>query len=299
MRGRGSIPRELQEAVSILEGQIPSDAPWPISAADQYMSRKARREELILKELEKAVPFSASETISRYSEAIQQVEAEARMRERSLLPEPASMEPRKTPELFMATTGEPDRRTDKRRYKEAHRLLHEWMREWMRCGQSTALLMHHRPDIEDAFARWWTQPKKFRWSVIPTGNAPEVLSRPSAKGIACRAFWAVLCHPLRTRFAICRSCDRIYFAISGRKTRLYCGRPQCGSRNSEKPYMAKLEQEKLEVTRGLLELNKDPDWRKWLLKQREAKNAGITGHWITRRIREGKLTLPAELKGEK
>lgn len=297
MKGKGSIPAELQEAVGILRGKVLPEAAWlgDSTWGQQHNRKQDTIARLILKAMAERVPLAKEQVASAYISAYETVRS-------------------KCPELFQSppVVGNVSRNRKAeservlRRCANARQLLDGWLREWMRCGYSAALLMAANPDIEEALQRWWKRPVRFRWGLssaripsmpdaIPVAIEVHPAIRPSAEATACRALWTILNHPMRTRFKLCENCERIYFASTGREKMRFCSRA-CSSRNSRKPYMAEPEQAKLEVAHRLLARASGKDWKRWLLGQPEALKAGITGNWLTRRINEGKLSLPDRLE---
>jgi predicted RNA-binding Zn ribbon-like protein len=292
MRGRGSIPTELRGVESILNGERLIGSPGSISAdsdTEAWAARTTLRDRLILRLMATMVPIAAGEFKERYSDAVAKVR-------------------RESPKLF-TSSGLPvkkpgkrkyDNQADQRRREKAAGRLREWIEAWITHGKSTALLMRARPDIESALQKWWEAPKRFEWPVFPEQQGIGMLDarRPSAEAIACKAFWTVITHPAGTRFTICKSCGLIFYASRlGKRPRLYCPNPGCGSRNSVKPYMVKAEEQKLEAARQLLSLAKDkPNWKSWVLAQPAALDAEITSHWLTRRINSKMLSLPDTLE---
>lgn len=283
MKGKGSIPEGLWEAIGILAGQVPSDYRHPSETAD-FERKRATMQRLIHKSMAKGIPFAPSETQTRFLAAVREVQ-------------------RERPELFRQQIEPATKealRSDGRLFQQARLLLDGWMRDWIRCGQSPGLLMSVRPDIEKAIRKWWERRKRFQWATLPQERTEMIMDvRITAETIACRAFWNVINHPNRSRFRVCDSCGQVFYARRESEDRRYCSACRKSNVNSLKPYKIEPEEEKLEIARGLLERASGPNWKRTLLNQQETKQAGITGHWLTRRIREGKLALPGGLKGEK
>lgn len=295
MRGRGSIPTELREVESILNGERLFSSPGSIGAdldTEAWVRKTTLRERLILRRMLTRVPIAAEEFKARYTEAVAEVRRESpKLFTSSELP---SKKPRKR---------KYDTRANQRRSEKAADRLREWIEAWIAHGKSAALLMRARPDIEGALRKWWEARKRFEWPVFPEQRGVGMFDarRPSAEAIACKAFWTVITHAAGTRFTICKSCGLIFYAARlGKRPRLYCPDPACGSRNSVKPYMVRAEERKLEVARELLSQAKDKtNWKSWVLAQPAAVAAEITGHWLTRRIDSKKLSLPDWLEDAK
>jgi hypothetical protein len=288
MRGKGSIPGELLEAVRILEAR-PVRQPGEASEVDMslYDKKKALIERLLLREWEKMVPFPAGESKSKHSEAYQWL-----FQNRPDLFEPQSIPGNSTRQRLDAN------KQLERRDQEAHRLLDDWLRAWIDRGKSAALLMFARQDIENAIKKWWHHPKRFIWPLYPGTSAVTMHAerKVTAEFLACRAMWTILTHPNGERFNRCEKCGRIYYALSDRAYKRFCDR-SCGGLNSLKPYKVNPEGQKLEVARKLLQQAKGVNWKAWVASQQEATYVGITSHWLSRRINEEKLMLPETLKG--
>ena len=278
VRGRGAIPSGLREAVSILSGEVPTDAPLQDSASGEYRRKKDTRKRLILRELHKAVPIDPRKVQGLSSEAFRKVLD-------------------RRPKLFESAIPAPSRsakRNERQLYEKAGQRLNDWLGAWIRCGQSGALLMYARPDIEQSLNRWWSQPKQFLWPELPNGSAPVMASqrRPSAEAIACRALWVILNHPERSRFLICEGCEEVFYAASLRKVRRYCNACRARNPNKLKPYMVNAEMRKLKAARCLLNKAQGENWKAKLLAQPEARAVDLSSNWLNRRIKERKLSLP-------
>lgn len=170
--------------------------------------------------------------------------------------------------------------------------LRRLFKAWFASGPNLAKLFLTNPEVARAA-------KTLRAELVPTPGAVAKLHFASEQASdqashAMNCFLYFLVNPFSYRLAgPCKCCDN-FFLKKQQRREVYCSR-RCASKHTSS--IANRERRKKEFDKNLEEVRKYiAEWRKskrrmdW--KEYVCQQTRISKHWLTKRIREGRLSEP-------